>query len=186
MKNISRNLFFVFFILGLTACSAILGPPGSEPDGPFIHHPQSLPSERLIEGQPNLSIMPVRGGMYVWKTGNSWHVRIAQVYQPSLRYALPPVYSGTIRIDNGVIMNVVHKNVGPANEVRFRMNEMAFRFELRQEREIQGFDFQVQPTGIRHCVSLDFLYNGMPSPDLMFMGSSMYNAGTLPVTVCFD
>ncbi len=181
-----RNILFILLVFGVTACSTILGPPGSEPDGPFMHHPQSLPSERIVEGQPNLSLLTVRGGMYVWKTGNSWHVRIAQVYQPHLRLALPPAYSGTIRIDNGVIVNVSHKNVGPANEVSFRMNELFFRFELRKEKEVQGFDFQVQPTGIRHCVSLDFLYNGMSSPDLVFMGSSMYNPGTLPVNVCFD
>lgn len=183
MKNIIRTAFLVS-IVALAACSTILGPPDSGDEFSPFPPGTSLPYDQFVEGQPDPRLMTVSGGMYIWKTGDQWHVRIARVDKLEPQRTFPPVYSGTILIDNGFIAGISEQNVHPTHEVRVRMNEIFFRFELRSD--IEGFDFRIQPKGgLGYCVTADFRFNGMPYPDLVRLGRSMYPPQSLPVTMCF-
>ncbi|MEW6109249.1 MAG: hypothetical protein AB1632_08830 [Nitrospirota bacterium] len=182
MNHIIKITAFILCLFAITACSAILGPPDSGNDLPLIPPEQTLSSERLIEGQPNISMMPVRGGYYVWKTGKSWHVRISKLEGPPTLYAPRPYFSGVIFVDNAIIQNVTKYNVDPFNDVRSSMKDISFRFELKKD--IEGFDFDIKTLGVKYCITLDLRVNGNMTPKSVHLGRSMYMPDTLPVTIC--
>jgi hypothetical protein len=184
MNNYLKIILFFLCLNTIAACSTVLGPPNSENELPLVPSKAMNPYDMFIEGQPNLNLLTVRGGLYIWKINDSWHVRLSEIDRLQRVYPVPPVFTGSIFVDNGILVNIVRKNVSPINEVRYRMNDLAFRFELRSG--IEGFDFQLQPTGISHCVTLDFQLNGLPTPDLVYLGRTMYTPDLLPIRMCFN
>lgn len=178
-----RTAMFIILFFAMTSCDTVLGPPGSESD--FPAPPPGSPGflDRLIEGQPNLNLISIRGGYYVWKAGNSWHVRISRIEGPPTLYSREPFFTGGIFVENGVILDVDRHKTSLFNDVLYSMKDISFRIEPRNN--IEGFDFKVKPTGIKYCITLDLRVNGGSTPKHVHLGRSMYIPDTLPVTACF-
>jgi len=183
VKTAKKTTIFILLLLAMTACDTVLGPPGSESD--FPAPPPGSPGflDRLIEGQPNLNVIHLRGGYYVWKTGNSWHVRISRIEGPPTPYSREPFFTGGIFLDNGVILDFSRIKTKPFDDVRHSMKDISFRIEPGNN--IEGFDFKVKPTGFRYCITLDLRVNDGMTPKYVYLGRSMYIPDTLPITVCF-
>lgn len=183
MKNYTKIAAMLIFLVIATSCNTLLGPPGSESELTLPFPADSFPYDRLIEGQPNLNLLAVQGGIYIWKTGDNWHVRIAKVAHPPVPALREPVFTGNMHIENGLVVNVVKYNLNIRNDVNFRMNDIFFRIE--PENTIEGFDFQIKPTSISYCTMLDFRINGAMIPDTVHLGNSMFIPKGLPLTICF-
>lgn len=183
----AKKFLFILFCIGLVSCSIIAGPPDSAtelsvPGGP------SAPYDRLVEGQPVQNLMTVRGGIYVWKTGNIWHVRVAKVAHPPVQVFREPIFSGSIRVDDGIIVTVRRHNLGNMSRVSQLRNEVTFAIEPRSnvQGDIQGFDLEIRPTtGLKHCVNLDFSMNGARNPGIVHLGQGTHVPDTLPLTLCY-
>jgi hypothetical protein len=185
MKNLTKIISFVFLLFLFSACNTVLGPPGSENDLPPLESGPVIPYDSYIEGQPNLDLAASRGGLYIWKEGDNWHVRLANVEGLHAFDFEYPLFSGVIEVRNGMIVNVEEQNVYPSNEVRAAgMSSIYFDFELKSG--IEGFDFRIQPTHIDYCVVLDLQFNARPSPRLVNLGKTMFNPEAVPVPICFD
>lgn len=165
-----------------TACNAILGPPDSESDYPAVPPISSLPSDQMIEGQPNMNLISIKGGYYVWRVDNSWHVRVSRLEGPPTSFSHRPFFSGTILVDNGVIRNVDRTNISPVSKVHYTMRDINFKIEPKKN--IEGFDFTINPLGARYCITLDLRVNGGLTPKHVHIGRSMYVPDTLPITMC--
>ncbi|HBO83573.1 MAG: hypothetical protein A2X59_10900 [Nitrospirae bacterium GWC2_42_7] len=183
MRNRIKKIMAVLMLVVIsTACNVILGPPGSGSDYPAVPPVSSLPSDQLIEGQPNLNLISIRGGYYVWKVNNAWHVRVAKLEGPPTSFSNRPFFSGTILVDNGVIRNVDRTNISPVSKVQYTMKDINYKIEPRNN--IEGFDFTINPLGDRYCITLDLRVNGGLTPKLVHVGRSMYIVDTLPITMC--
>lgn len=183
MRNQLKKIMVVLmFVVVSTSCNVILGPPGSESDYPDMPPVSSLPSDQLIEGQPNLNLISINGGYYVWRVDNSWHVRVSKLEGPSTLYSNRPFFSGTILVDNGVIRNVDRTNISTVSKVQYTMRDINFKIEPKNNME--GFDFTINPLGARYCITLDLRVNGGLTPRFVHVGRSMYVPDTLPITMC--
>ncbi|MCL4475405.1 MAG: hypothetical protein M1508_04145 [Nitrospirae bacterium] len=172
----------IFCLLAAAGCDVILGPPGYEP--PLSSNPpgEPIPLDMVIEGEPNLNLITVRGGYYIWKTGDTWNMRVAKTDMPHITAFPKDVFTGAVSVENGFIANVVNQNVKPFDDVRSTPNGILFRLE--GEREIKGMSFQVQPMGIEYCVSFDLRVNGAASPQYVFLGKALYVPEAVPMRVC--
>jgi hypothetical protein len=186
--RILKIVFIMMLIAVSTSCSTILGPPGSESDYPAVPPISSLPSDQLIEGQPNLNLIPIKGGYYVWRVNNSWHIRVVKLEGPPTSFSNRPFFSGTILVDNGVIRDVDRTKISPVNKVQYTMKDINFKIEpgnrIEPGNNIEGFDFNVNPLAARYCITLDLRVNGGLTPKLVHVGRSMYVPDTLPITMC--
>lgn len=187
----SEFILAILTLLVLTACDAVLGPPGSgddilfPPPDSFSHSPESRHLGRFVEGQPNLNLMRVSGGYYIWKTGNSWHLRISRIEGPPTLYSRGPVFTGRIFVQDGVIFRLDQHQISsrPFNDVQYTMNDISFKIEPRGT--FEGFDFEVRQTGVRYCITFDLQLNyGIPS-NLVHLGSSLYVPDIMPLNMCF-
>lgn len=181
MVHTRRVLVFILFIFAITACDTVLGPPRSEPELP--QPPLTLPYryDMFIEGEPNLNAITIRGGYYIWKVANSWHVRVARTDVPHLGFQ-KDVFAGSVLVENGFVV-MQRQNVLPPDELRFEKNNISFGFEV--ERSVKGFDFAVQPILREYCISFDLLVNGLASSELIHLGRSMFIPQSFPITICF-
>lgn len=174
------------FILALVAsCATLAGvnEPGEPPD---FDDRAALRYEKYIDGAPN-SDMRTDGGLFIWRTGNTWHVRMARKH-PRVRQIAPsgPVVTGGLRVDNAVVHDFVKHEMGPFNSVWQRINDIEFRFDLREEtgRDIEGFDFKLRPIDLEYCVTLDVMVDGEPRPGIVRLGSFMHSPEMLPLEIC--
>jgi len=181
IKTMKISALIALLLLS-AACDAILGPPGSESDYPAVPQVSSLPSDQLIEGQPNLKLINISGGYYVWKDGNSWHVWVSRLQGPPNSFSVRPFFSGVIQVDNGVIRDVDRTKISPPGQVHYTLRDLNYRIEPLTE--IEGFNFNVRPMGSRYCIKLDLLVNNGSTPKLVHVGRSMYVVDTLPLTMC--
>jgi hypothetical protein len=168
------------FVVG--ACNAVFGPPGSEPESALPPPGFSQRYDKFIEGEPDLRAIGVRGGYYIWKVGNFWHVRLVK-FDRLQRYPGGPRYSGNITVENGFIRNLIRQNTNPLDQLGVRSSDVSFSFELKYDRE--GFDFMIQPVGVEYCVSMDLVIEGMTGPDLVHLGRTMFIPNALPIRMCF-
>lgn len=175
--------------IGLVSCSTIAGPPDSETEL-AVPGGSLAPYDRLVEGQPNQNLMTVRGGIYVWKVSNTWHLRVAKVAHPPMPVPREPIFSGSIRVDDGIIVTVRRQNLDIRSRVSQLRSEVTFDIEPRStvqgQGDIQGFDIEIRPTtGLRHCINLDFSMNGARNPGVVHLGQGTYVPETLPLTLCY-
>lgn len=187
MKIPFKIVIFFLYAIPLVSCNFVAGPPDSDV-GLSIPPGAAAPYDRLVEGQPNQSLMTVRGGIYVWKTGNTWHLRVAKAAHPPMPVPREPVFSGSIRVDEGIIAIVNRQDLDFRSRLSQLKNEVTFEIEPRinVREDVQGFDLQIRPTvGNRHCVDLDFSMNGVRNPGIVHLGSGTYVPSTLPLTLCY-
>lgn len=182
MAHARRVSVFILFIFTIAACDAVLGPPGSESELSQI--PSALPPnyDVFIEGEPNPNVITIKGGYYIWKIGNSWHVRVARTDIPHLGFR-KDVFAGGVAVENGFIVNVQGLSAVPPDEVRAERNNIYFRYEV--EKNVKGFDFSVQPISREYCISFDLQVNGVVTSELIHLGRSMFIPPVLPVAICF-
>lgn len=175
------GLLIVPFLLG--SCATIAG---VDESGPEPKSERTFPYDRFVEGKPNFD-MRVEGGCYIWRDGNSWHVRIAKkLDRPTTASIIGPVITGKIRVKRGLVANFSQQNVSTLNDVRYMKNNISFRFELRNDigNDIEGFDFTVKPTGLDYCLTFDFLTDGVPTPGIIHLGSFRHIPEEMPLKVC--
>lgn len=178
-------LLAVALLATVSGCATIAGV-GEE--GPQAMPPDTtFPYDRYVEGRPNLDFR-VQGGFYLWREGNSWHVRAAeQLDRPRTPSAVWPVMTGKISIENAILADVRQVNIPPLDYARQRRRTISFRFEFRDGMpggEPRGFDFKVQPTSLDYCVTLEFLVDGVARPGIVHLGSFMHIPETLPLRIC--
>jgi len=185
MEMISRIAVTVLLasLLLAAGCATIAGvgeEPQEQPPYP------TAPYDRYVEGRPSLDPR-TNGGFYIWREGNLWHVRVAEKFnRPQLPTPVWPVITGVISVENGFVADVRKVNVPPLDFVRFRQDEITYRFELREGSigQVMGFDFQIRPTLIDYCVTLEVLVDGVPRPGIVHLGTFMHNPETLPFRIC--
>jgi len=175
------GIFFIICLLTVAACDAVLGPPGSEP--PMPSPMPSPPYDMFIEGEPGPGAITLKGGFYIWKIGNSWHLRVARTDIPRTTL-LRDVFAGSVSVENGFVVNLQLQNARPIDVVQTDQRNIGFRIEV--ERDIKGFDFRVQPgMGFEYCVLFQFQTNGLMDPQFVHLGRSMFVPNSLPIRMCF-
>lgn len=142
--------------------------------------------EKYIDGAPGTD-MRVEGGFYFWRTGNIWHVRLARKnIRPRSPGLTGPVVTGSLQIRDAVVYEITRHGMGMQDDVRQKMNDIYFAFELREDRpgDVEGFDFRLRPTGLDYCVTLDLMVEGVPRPGIVRLGSYMHIPEALPLNIC--
>ncbi|HWR59293.1 MAG TPA: hypothetical protein VN328_10430 [Thermodesulfovibrionales bacterium] len=141
----------------------------------------TVPYDVFVEGEPNLNILASKGGLFIWKTGNSWHVRVARLNVP--RVIVPrDVFIASIVVENGILTTDKRIPRLP-DEMRIGLNDIFFRFEV--EREVKGLDFTVRPTtGFAYCVNFEFQINNVISPEFAYIGRTMFSPVPMPLKIC--
>lgn len=177
----------VLIFAGLTAvagCSTVLGPPDSESGGMESHTHANHESqyELFFEGQPNQGMLNVEGGYYLWRTGNVWHVRVAKSDRFRFDSSLNPVFTGEVKVEKGIVVNLSRHQVDVSNDVRQRKDNITFRFRLRND--VEGFDFSVKPFGVRYCVTFDLKMDQSNNPSIVHLGRSMFVPDKMPLISC--
>jgi hypothetical protein len=182
MKRIMTAVALSACFLTTTGCETLLGP--SELQPPIPENPSALspPYDMMIAGEPNLTMITVKGGYYIWKVGNSWHLRVARTdLQP--RTVPQDFFAGSISVEGGYIANVEQQNVQPPDDMRPEPNAISFSFEVLGE--VKGVDFAVRPTTSEYCISFDLLTNDFANPAYVRLGSGMVVPDAMPVKMCF-
>jgi len=186
MKTKLTQCITAFFLSALLAsCNVLAGPPGSEYNLSSCDTAQSFPYDGYLEGQPTVDLR-LTGGVYVWRDGNNWHLRVAKKWiRPQFVMPRDPVVSGSIIVDRGIVFNPRKVDVSPLNDVRFNKDEIAFKFDFREGlgREVEGVDFTVKPLGGDYCITLDIRLNGVPQPGMVYFGRFSRTPENLPLTV---
>lgn len=182
-RQTARKTVLLFLLSTLlVSCNTVLGPPGSEPamiqaaGAPFPH-------TAMFEGQPNMSAIRAGGGYYLWRTGNTWHVRVAK----SDRFGFetpgrPTIYSGSIHVETGVIADLQKQNTTLLSDVRLKQKKIVFRFDLRND--VEGFDFSVRPFAPEYCLTFDLRRNKEQLPEIVHLGRSLFIPDTMPLLAC--
>jgi hypothetical protein len=181
-QAVRQTVLLLFLCIFLVSCNTILGPPGSEPammeaaGAPFPHR-------AMLEGQPDMSAIRAGGGYYLWRNGNTWHVRVAK----SDRFGFetpgqPTIYSGSVRVETGVIVDLQKQNSTLLSDVRLKQKAVVFRFDLRND--VEGFDFSVRPFAPEYCLTFDLKRNKEQLPDIVHLGRSMFVPEILPLVAC--
>ena len=180
-KVLVRILILLTAFPFVISCSTVLGPPGSENEGP----PPSLgigPYDTFVEGEPNLSFLNVEGGCYIWRNGNSWHVRFAKSEKTRFEYPNYPVYEGELSVDEGFIQDFARFNTTIRSDLKVHHKDMSFHYELNNA--IEGFDFRVRPLAVKYCVTFDIRENDMPMNRQVHLGKNIFNPDVMPLTIC--
>jgi hypothetical protein len=170
------NSVFILLSLLITGCATIAGVDSGE-EAPFI----VIPDDRDIRGEPR-SDFRLEGGIFYWKTKNTWHVRFARPYTAPRPIPEGTIFSGNIRVEDGIILDVRRYNVSPPNELRRLRDTISFRFEIKEQ--VEGFDFIIQPVTSQYCVTSDFRINGIYSPELIRLGEFMHRPDSIPFRIC--
>ncbi|MBI5632545.1 MAG: hypothetical protein HZA15_03605 [Nitrospirae bacterium] len=185
MNHALKLSFFLLVFVLFSSCAIVAGPPGSEPAFSSCDTAASFPYDGYLEGRPNIDLT-MSGGVYVWRDGNVWHVRIAKKWlRPQFTMPAAPVITGNVTLERGIIFNPRKVDVSPLNDVRFGQDHASFRFDFREGigREIEGFDFTVKPFGGEYCITLDIRLNGSPQPGMVYFGKFTRTPENLPLTI---
>lgn len=187
--SLKTIVFIALISFGFMACDAVLGPPGSGDDIPFPP-PGTRPSlgrtyEHLLEGQPDQTAMRMRGGYYIWKKGDTWHVRISRTEGPPTMYGSTPAFTGRIFVQNGFFSRVDSQGITQRAFSEFQQTRNDIFFKVVPRERIEGFDFEVQPAGIKYCLTIDLQHNYGATPSLVHLGKSMLTPDTLPLNICY-
>jgi hypothetical protein len=184
MNNAVKTALLLFCLSVVASCATIAGV--NEPGEPPESAETTFPYDRYVEGKPNVD-MRIEGGFYIWRIGNEWYVRIAKKLN---RFRMPPqigtVVTGRLKVDDGITYDIQRHDFGPLDDARQRMNDISFKFNLRDEfgNDIEGFDFKIRPTGLEYCVILDLKVDDKPRPGIVHLGSYMHIPETLPLKIC--
>lgn len=171
--------YFILVLLFYSGCATIAGVgEGGEEFVPPGFGPQY---DRYIQGEPRID-MKIEGGIYYWKTANTWHIRFARPYSAPRPFPDGTVFSGHIRVEDGIIIDVRRFNVSPLNEIRRLGDAISFRFEIKDE--IEGFDFIIQPVLSQYCVTSEFRVQGIHAPELIRLGEFMHRPDGVPFKIC--
>ncbi len=180
MRGKKHKVIFLFsLLLFLSGCAVIAGK--TEDDSDFMIPNSALHYEAIIEGEPQFSLT-VEGGFYIWKTGNTWHVRIAKKESAGIKWPQVPEFSGSISIERGIPVRPVRINQGPFNEVRMYQDMVNFNF--RPYNDVEGFDFKIKPYGNEYCITVDVMVNGIRRIDMVHLGWSRRIPDELPFRIC--
>ncbi|MDA8078854.1 MAG: hypothetical protein M0Z79_07940 [Nitrospiraceae bacterium] len=182
VKSITAALSVVL-LLAISGCATVAGVNEEPQNAP--PYPTS-PYDKYVEGKPNLDPR-AQGGFYIWRNGNSWHVRVVEkAEQPRVLSPVWPIITGTISLENAVVTNVRRVNIPPLDDIRYRRENITFRFEMRESvaRQIAGFDFKALPSSIDYCITLEVFVDGNPRPGIVHLGSFMHIPETLPLRIC--
>lgn len=178
MKQFALITVLLFCILSLGACDAVLGPPGSEP--PDLPQGTAIPYDVLSEGEPGTDIKTM-GGLFIWRDGDNWHVRVAGLNIPHVTYP-KDVFAGTVRVEDGFVVTNQLMTAMP-DEIRVGRDDIFFRFEV--EKEVKGIDFRVQPmAAFSYCVNFDVRINSVSNPDWTYIGRTTYSPVPMPLKIC--
>lgn len=185
MKSTNVIAVIIMALFIGSACDTVLGPPGSELPLP---PPRGFsPYDMLVEGEPNTRAFALKGGFFIWKTGDLWHIRAAtaEVLSPfQRRYGMRDVFTGRLYVEGGIITNIDLNNAAPIDVVRSGPDGITFGLEVERD-FARGFDFRVRPTtGSRYCVNFDVQFNGIVDPQFIRLGKSMSTPNTLPLNIC--
>lgn len=181
MRNI-RGIAALILFSALISCETVWGPEGKEPTLQAIPPVLGQPYDMFIEGEPNLALVGVKGGYYIWKVGNSWHIRLTRTDIPHIGFQ-KDFFTGDIRVEGGFITNVNRQNAQPLDDVRSDLKSIFFRFET--QRDVKGIDFRIQPADPEYCINIDLQVNGLTDPGLVHLGRTMFIPDTLPMRMCF-
>ncbi len=183
LKGIIRKNFFkkardLLIILSLltSGCATIAGVNGID-DTPFM----VIPDDRDINGEPRIDFR-LEGGIFYWKTKNTWHLRFARPYTAPRPFPEGTIFSGSVRVEDGIILDLRRYNVSPLNELRRLRDTISFRFEIKEE--VEGFDFIIQPITSQYCVTADLRINGIYSPELVRLGEFRHRPDSIPFRIC--
>lgn len=169
--------FLVFIFLLTASCATIAGIEEEEP----IFHDFATLDERDISGQPRIDFR-LEGGVYYWKTANTWHIRFARPYASPKPIPEGTFFSGNIRVKDGIIIDLKRYNVSPFNDLRRIRDNISFRFEIKEE--VEGFDFIIQPVLSRYCVVTNIKINGIYAAQLIRLGEFMHRPDAVPMEIC--
>ncbi|MHB8882895.1 MAG: hypothetical protein ACYC69_15465 [Thermodesulfovibrionales bacterium] len=184
MKNscVIKQLLLITALSLLASCAAIIG--DDEPFPPGVE--SRFPYDNYSEGKPT-SDLRLRGGLYIWRVGNFWSVRIAKKLDRARSFSIAgPVVTGTVSIDNGIVSGLKRQSRSPLSDLHLRANEIIFKFEMRDDMgsDIEGFDFRVNPTGLDYCATFDIQVDGVSQPGGIHLGRFLHNPDEVPVTIC--
>ncbi len=116
-----------------------------------------------------------------------WHVRVVEkANQPGVLSPVWPIITGKISLESAVVTNVRKVNVPPLDDIRYRRDNITFRFEMRESvaRQVAGFDFKALPSSIDYCLTLEVFVDSTPRPGIVHLGSFMHIPETLPLRIC--
>lgn len=166
----------------LVSCDTVLGPPGSE--SPLLQASGAqLPHPAMFEGQPDMSAVRAGGGYYIWRIGNTWHVRAAKTDRFGFATpGQPTIYEGSIHVEHGAVANLQKQNTTLLSDVRLKQKTIVFRFDLRND--VEGFDFSVRPQAPEYCMTFDLQQNREQLPTIVHLGRSMFVPDTIPLISC--
>lgn len=177
-RTLLRSILSVVLLFSL-GCATIAGVDeggdGSLPSG------FGLPHDSSIQGEPRID-MKIEGGIYYWKTANIWHIRFARPYSASRPFLDRTIFSGQIKVEDGIIIDVRRFNVSPLNEIRRFGDTISFRFEIKDD--VEGFDFIIQPVLSRYCVTSELRVQGIYAPELIRLGEFMHRPDEVPFKIC--
>lgn len=182
MKKVGKISLVMLFLFALTGCDRIPVSAVPQPATPAIAASLSPPYDRLIEGEPDL--ITVKGGYYVWKTGNSWHIRTARTAGPHLEYPRD-IFVGNVHVEEAAILDVRGVNVTPPDIAWKGAGFVSFRFEGKGEVK-KGLDFRVSPITANYCVTLDLRLNDLDSYEYVHLGKTVLVPDTMPTRICFN
>ncbi|MCX7793182.1 MAG: hypothetical protein N2257_02065 [Thermodesulfovibrionales bacterium] len=174
-----RQIAITLLFFLLTGCATIAGVKEGEEE--FLPPVAGPPYDSYIQGQPAID-MRIEGGIYYWKSANTWHVRFARPYTAPRAFPEGTVFSGNIRVEDGIIIDVSRFNASPIDDIRRLRDTLSFRFEIKDD--IKGFDFVVQPVLSRYCVISDFRVQGILNPELVRLGAFMHRPESVPFKIC--
>ena len=164
------------------ACDTILGSSELQPPLPGNPPILSQPYDMLIQGEPNLNLITVKGGYYVWTDGNSWHVWVARTDAQPRNFPYD-FFTGAIRVEGGYITNVETPSIRPPDDIRLEQGSIFYRLEV--QREVKGINFRVRPILSECCITFDLQVNGLASAEYIRLGRGMVTPDTAPIKMCF-
>lgn len=182
MKRIMAAAALISCIFATSACETLLG---SEEAGRMLpENPPSLspPYDMLIEGEPALNLITVKGGYYIWKTGNTWHVRVARTDTPNPLF-LKDVFVGNISAGGGYLTDLEKRNARFPDDLLLDPHNISFRFDVQGE--VKGMDFRVKPVVSDYCIIFDLQINGLATPEFVRLGRTTVIPDATPLRMCF-
>jgi hypothetical protein len=179
------SMGLILLAVGLISCDLLLGKPDSRPIEPDLDRDVAFSYEPIIEGKPDSVLYSLYDGYIVWKTGNTFHVRIIKDLTSEENFKV--FYSGNIRISNAIINRPVIKYESRYSRIFDKEHDISYEFDFfADERSSdRGFDFSLTPLSMEYCVTFDLLINGTISPNRIRLGSSFQEPRMIPLSVCF-
>jgi len=186
---ICRTCTLLLLSLFLVSCATIIGTEEDEPP-PGVPLPETYAVSsfynRYVQGKPDMDLR-LEGGIYIWRRGNSWSVRVARrIGDVKERAVFGSVYSGTVQVKGASLVDVKRHRINPTGDLRSIKNEIVFKIEQGDTvgNDIEGFDFKARPTGLDYCVTFEILKDGVARPDIVRLGSFRHKIEELPLKIC--